>query len=41
MKIKGMLAEAPSEPIIRLSYELSVIKAVDSFPEHDYDHYEG
>jgi hypothetical protein len=41
MKIRSVLAETPSEPIVALSYETSVIKAVYSFPDHHCDHYEG
>jgi hypothetical protein len=41
MKIKIMLADTLSEPIVGLSYELSVIKAVFSFPGHHCDHDEG
>jgi hypothetical protein len=41
MKTKIMLTATPSEPIIALSYESSVIKAVYSFPEHHCHDYEG
>jgi hypothetical protein len=41
MKITIMLTETPSEEIVGLFYELSVIKAVYSFPDHHCDDYEG
>jgi hypothetical protein len=41
MKIKIMLTETPSEQIVGLSYELSVMKAVDSFSDHHCDYYHG